>query len=69
MEIYRIIDSRTGQPASVEGYLHRRTAELRVLEWRARQARGGRPDLSFETCQALRVVRSDIAHRPRREAK
>ena len=55
-DIYRIIDSRTGRAASVEAYLRRKTAELRVLEWRDRQRRGGRPDLSLEDVQALRAV-------------
>jgi len=63
VNVYRIIDARTGLPCSVEGYIHKRTAELRVLTWRDRQAAGGRPDVSFETCQAMRVVPADYVRR------
>ena len=53
---YRIIDGRTGRPATVVHFGIRRIAELTVLEWRDRQRRGGRPDVSFESVQACRVI-------------
>jgi len=43
-EVWGIIDSRTGRPASVACFGTEERAALQIAGWVARDARGGRPD-------------------------
>lgn len=43
-EHWVIVDSRTGQRASVSGFHSEASAQRQIDEWRARDVRGGRPD-------------------------
>lgn len=54
-DCWHIVDRRTGRQATVAVH-SRRLGNLQILEWRERQRRGGRPDVSFEAVQALTLV-------------
>jgi hypothetical protein len=54
-ELWAYIDRRTGRRVSVT-VASRRLGNLQILEWRERQRRGGRPDISFELCQETALV-------------
>lgn len=55
-ERWVLLDRTTGRRAAPTVTFDRRHANLDVLAVRDRQRRGGRPDLSFEFCQALVAV-------------
>lgn len=58
-ELWRIVDEN-GVSVSVAAFLSRENAERTLEEWRQREARGSRPDV---TTSGLRVVQ--VAGRPR----
>ena len=58
---WTVMNTRTGRRATIVSYRSRAWAELEVLAWRERQRRGGRPDISFEKVQELRVVPLRVA--------
>ena len=53
--VWVVLDRATGRRAQT-AVENRRSGNLAILEYRARQARGGRPDISFEAVQALTLV-------------
>jgi hypothetical protein len=44
-ELWIIVDARNGERASITSYNTREQAARKIAEWRARDARGGRPDM------------------------
>jgi hypothetical protein len=44
-EFWVIIDARTEARAGISSYPTRESAERQIAAWRARDARGGRPDI------------------------
>lgn len=55
--VWRIVDKRTGQVASVGVYLSEDSALRAIARWKSRAARGGRPDISADTLANLVTAR------------
>lgn len=63
-ELWTWADSRTGERVSLSSTYTREQAERELDEWRARDARGGRPDL-HELLPYVVVIRLSAPETPR----
>lgn len=54
--MWTVVDSRSGEPATACCFLTRKGADRQIEQWRERDRKGGRPDVShlmpfLEACQ------------------
>lgn len=60
-EVWRIIDQRTGRPATKACFLSKEGAERTIQGWKDRRARGGRPDITAEMLSNFVPAPADAA--------
>lgn len=54
--MFKIIDPESGQRATIVSYFNEEQALRDISEWKKRQERGKRPDISRELLERLTVV-------------